>query len=58
MMESGSRIYNVLRTMSAQKLPMELVFFDDKPRAKAATTAIPEAAETKFCTVSAPIWVK
>ena len=44
--------------MSCQKLPrLELVRLMI-PRISAATTAMPTAAETKFCTVSPAIWLK
>jgi hypothetical protein len=44
--------------MSAQKFPMVPVDRRAKARANAAITAMPVAAETKFCTASPSIWVR
>ncbi len=43
--------------MSTQKLPSRSDERRENPRIKATTTAIPTAAETKFCTVRPTIWV-
>ncbi len=48
--EIGIRMYSTPRTRSAQKLPMPLRFEWVKPRTIATATAMPVAAETKFCT--------
>ena len=48
----------MLRTRSAQKLPIVADERRVKPRMNAASTAMPVAAETKFCTVSPSIWVR
>ena len=44
--------------MSAQKLPTWPDSREAKPRMSANTTAMPVAADRKFCTVSASIWVR
>ncbi len=44
--------------MSTQKLPTVVAFWRAKPRMSATTTAMPVAADRKFCTVSAAIWVR
>ena len=51
-------MYNVLRVRSTQKLPMSFVVCRAIPRMSATITAMPVAAETKFCTVRAAIWVR
>lgn len=56
--DSGSSTYIVQRTMSAQKLPTVAEQWRDRPRINANSTAMPVAAETKFCTVSASICVR
>ena len=43
--------------MSTQKLPIVPVRLRENPRMSATSTAMPVAAETKFCTVSPSIWV-
>ena len=54
---SGSSTRTVTRTRSAQKLPTrESVPCRANPRASAATTEMPTAADTKFCTASPAIW--
>ena len=55
--EIGSSTRTTPRTRSAQKLPTRPAFSDRaRLRANAAATAMPTAAETKFCTVSPDIW--
>ena len=44
--------------MSCQKLPSDLPLRLAKPRITATSTAIPTAAETKFCTASPAICEK
>ena len=51
-------MYRVPRVRSTQKLPMVWALWRAKPRISAISTAMPAAAETKFCTVSASIWVR
>ena len=48
----------MLRVMSTQKLPMVSVVWRAKPRISAITTAMPVAAEKKFCTARPTIWVR
>ena len=48
--EIGSRIRVTARVRSTQKLPSRSVFVRAKPRTTAIATAMPVAAETKFCT--------
>ena len=55
---SGSRMYRVMRTRSAQKLPSAPVPRRAKPRMTAARTAMPTAAETKFWTVRPTVWLR
>jgi hypothetical protein len=54
-MEIGSRTYSVPRVTSTQKLPILSVPWRANPRINAIATAIPAAADTKFCTASAAI---
>ena len=70
--ESGTRIYRVARVASVQKLPRPETagvaeasappdasgFRARSPRINANSTAMPTAAETKFCTVSPAIWAR
>ncbi|CFO32747.1 Uncharacterised protein [Bordetella pertussis] len=58
MNDSGSSTYSVARTRSAQKLPSVAALWRASPRTRAISTAMPVAAETKFCTVSASICVR
>ena len=51
-MLSGSSSRSTIRARSTQKLPIVLACRAANPRSNAAATAIPTAAETKFCTVS------
>ncbi len=44
--------------MSTQKFPIVSDERRARPRTTAASTAIPTAAETKFCTASPAIWVR
>ena len=53
--EIGSRMRTVPRTRSAQKLPSSPVRERAKPRTSATATAMPTAAETKFCTARPPV---
>ncbi len=46
----GTRIRSVPRTRSDQKLPSSPVRDRAKPRTRATATAMPTAADTKFCT--------
>jgi len=57
-MDRGNSSQRVQRVMSAQKLPTWLDRRVAKPRMSANTTAMPVAADRKFCTVSASIWVR
>jgi len=51
-------MYSTPRTVSTQKLPMVDDWRRVKPRISAISTAMPTAAETKFCTVSPSICVR
>ena len=55
---SGSRMRRLVRTRSTQKLPMVRERERTRPRIRATITAMPAAAETKFCTASPSIWVR
>ena len=44
--------------MSCQKLPSEVPERLTMPRISATRTAMPTAAETKFCTARPAIWAK
>ena len=55
---SGIRMYSMPRTRSAQKLPMPLRSERVNPRTSATATAMPVAAETKFCTARPANWVR
>ena len=57
-MEIGSSTYSVMRVRSTQALPTVLALCRAKPRIRAMTTTMPVAAEKKFCTASASIWVR
>ena len=46
------------RTVSTQKLPTVEVVRRANPRISATSTAIPDAAERKFCTARPNIWVR
>jgi len=46
------------RTRSTQKLPTRSVRERMKPRTRAIATAMPTAAEAKFCTASPDIWTR
>ena len=48
--DSGSSTRTVVRVRSTQKLPMVPLRRYAKPRTRATATAMPVAAETKFCT--------
>jgi hypothetical protein len=51
----GSRIRTIPRTRSTQKLPIESACRLANPRTSAIATAMPTAAETKFCTARPPV---
>jgi pimeloyl-ACP methyl ester carboxylesterase len=51
----GSRTRSVIRVKSTQKFPRWSERRRAKPRITAAATAMPTAAETKFCTASPAI---
>ena len=51
----GSRMRSTVRTRSTQKLPRSPVRLRANPRTSAIATAMPTAAETKFCTASPAI---
>ena len=57
-MLSGSRMRKLPRVRSTQKLPTRLVRERAKPRTSATTTAMPTAAEAKFCTARPAIWTR
>ena len=48
----------MLRVRSTQKLPSVDVVLREMPRMSATITAMPDAAQTKFCTASADICVR
>ncbi|CPU65042.1 Uncharacterised protein [Mycobacteroides abscessus] len=50
--EIGSRMRRHPRTRSTQKLPIVPTRRYAKPRTSATATAMPTAADTKFCTAS------
>ena len=54
----GSRIRKHPRTRSTQKFPTRSVRDRAKPRTRATATAIPTAADAKFCTASPAIWAR
>ena len=56
--DSGSSSQTVMRVMSTQKLPITPVERAAKPRISANSTAIPVAADKKFCTARASICVR
>ena len=51
-------MYTSDRYRSTQKFPTVLAERRAKPRMTAASTAMPSAAETKFCTASPAIWLR
>ncbi len=51
----GSRMRKTQRTRSTQKLPRCSVRLRANPRTRAIATAMPTAADTKFCTASPDI---
>ncbi|KDR64254.1 hypothetical protein DC60_10310 [Streptomyces wadayamensis] len=55
---SGNSTRTTIRVRSTQKLPTVSVRARVKPRIRAATTAMPTAADTKFCTASPLIWTR
>lgn len=55
---SGMRMWMTILVISTQKLPSPSVLTLIKPRIKANNTAMPVAAETKFCTVKPSAWVR
>ena len=46
-----------IRVRSAQKFPRVFDRFRVSPRMSATATAMPTAADTKFCTANPAIWV-
>ena len=58
MIESGSSSRTMTRVRSTQKLPSRSVLVRVKPRISAIATAMPTAAETKFCTARPAIWAR
>ena len=56
MIEIGSSSRRMTRVRSTQKLPSRSVWVRVKPRISAMATAMPTAAETKFCTARPAIW--
>ena len=58
MNDSGSSTRSVERTRSTQKLPSVRRPRRTMPRMIAIAIAMPAAADTKFCTASAVIWVR
>jgi hypothetical protein len=52
---TGSRIRTTIRTRSTQKLSSSVVRRRAKPRTSATATAMPTAADPKFCTASPAI---
>ncbi len=57
-MARGMRMRNVPRMRSTQKLPIVSERRSMKPRTRAMDTAMPTAAETKFCTHRPAIWTE
>ena len=54
----GMRMRRVVRVRSTQKLPMVCSPRPTNPRTRAIATAMPVAAETKFCTHRPASWTK
>ena len=54
----GSRMRRTIRIRSTQKLPSWSVCLRAKPRTRATATAMPTAAEAKFCTARPAIWTR
>ena len=48
----------IVRVRSTQKLPIVAEPRRARPRISATATAMPTAADTKFCTVRPAIWVR
>ena len=48
----------MLRVMSTQKFPIVRTDFRAKARISAIASAMPVAADRKFCTVSPSIWLR
>ena len=48
----------LIRVRSTQKLPSRSVLDRVKPRISATATAMPTAAEAKFCTARPVIWTR
>ena len=55
---SGSSTYSVARVRSTQKFPIRSASCRANPRISAMATAMPAAADAKFCTASAAIWTR
>ena len=51
-------MYKVVRVKSTQKLPMVWLFRRANPRMSATSTAMPVAADRKFCTARPSICVR
>ena len=56
--DRGSSTYSVLRVKSTQKLPIWPASRRTKPRINAISTAMPAAADRKFCTARPSTWVR
>ncbi|MNF17577.1 hypothetical protein D3C80_2211550 [compost metagenome] len=56
--EIGSSTYSVTRKISSQALPMVALERRVKARISAKATAMPVAADKKFCTASPAIWLR
>ncbi len=54
----GRRMRTVVRVRSTQKLPMVRADRRARLRMSAAASAMPTAADTKFCTASPDIWTR
>ena len=53
----GRRTRTTIRVRSTQKFPRVFDCLRTSPRMRATATAMPTAADTKFCTASPAIWV-
>ncbi|MNP80463.1 hypothetical protein D3C76_1785780 [compost metagenome] len=56
--EIGSSTYSVTRNISIQALPIVALERRVKARINAKATAIPVAADRKFCTARPAIWLR
>ncbi len=57
MVAIGMRTRVTMRVRSTQKFPRVFDRFRVSPRMRATATAMPAAADTKFCTANPAIWV-